>query len=437
MVWIYGGGFQFGSSAEPRYDGSMLATQGVVLVSFNYRVGALGFLALSELDKEGPHPSGNFGLQDQLFLLHWVRSNIAAFGGDPDNITIFGESAGAHAVGLLVSSPLSKGLFHKAILESGAFWDAEHGSMPTFAEARQLGSDLVSKLGSNSLATLRSLPAIDIVTAAPYNPILDPEITVPGPSVDHFVLPVAPPRAFTEGRQMKMPILAGWNTDEQLPFLPLAIPHTSVQQFEADAELYFRDRTGQFLSLYPAGNVSQATASAEALIGDLVIREQTWEAVDDQSRYVDAPVYAYYYTYTSAYSPLAAHTAEIPFVFGTLTPNRALGSTQPPASEDRALAQKMMAYWTNFAKYGNPNDQTAGLPYWPAYVGDGEEGEGEEGIDCARHGARGADILGLGNTIAPVYYPLDRFKFIRSFRRDGILPRYWRLINITALNLQS
>ncbi len=151
MVWIYGGGFQFGSSAEPRYDGSMLATQGVVLVSFNYRVGALGFLALSELDKEGPHPSGNFGLQDQLFLLHWVRSNIAAFGGDPDNITIFGESAGAHAVGLLVSSPLSIGLFHKAILESGAFWDAEHGSMPTFAEARQLGSALVNKLAATLL----------------------------------------------------------------------------------------------------------------------------------------------------------------------------------------------------------------------------------------------------------------------------------------------
>lgn len=138
MFWIYGGGFQFGSSADPGYNGTALAQEGVVVVSFNYRLGALGYLALDELDEEGTN-SGNFGLQDQLYALQWVKENIIAFGGDPDNVTIWGESAGAHSVGLLMASPLSEGLFHKGIMESGAYWESEHGSIETFGEARTRG----------------------------------------------------------------------------------------------------------------------------------------------------------------------------------------------------------------------------------------------------------------------------------------------------------
>ena len=138
MVWVHGGGFEFGSSMEPNTDGARFAEKGVVLLSLNYRLGVFGFLAHPELDREGP--SGDYGLQDQLAALQWVRANIAKFGGDPDNVTLAGESAGSHAIGILMASPLSKGLFQKAIGSSGAFWDGEHGSLATFEEAHERGS---------------------------------------------------------------------------------------------------------------------------------------------------------------------------------------------------------------------------------------------------------------------------------------------------------
>jgi para-nitrobenzyl esterase len=163
MVFIYGGGFEFGSSNNPTYDGTNFAEEGVVLVRLNYRLGNFGFLALSQLDSEGSN-SGNFGLQDQIFALHWVRKNIATFGGDPANILIFGESAGAHSVGLLMSSPLATGSFNKAIMESGAWWDSEHGSITTFDQARQIGSAWTTRVGATSLTDLRALSAQTIVT---------------------------------------------------------------------------------------------------------------------------------------------------------------------------------------------------------------------------------------------------------------------------------
>ena len=175
MVWLYGGGFQFGSSAQPNYNGTKLSQMGVVVVTFNYRLGALGFLGLPELDNEGPN-SGNFGLQDQLAALSWVQENIANFGGDPDNVAVFGESAGAHAIGLLTASDLSRGLFQRCILQSGAYWDSEHGSLETFSGARTRGENLKQKLGVSSLAELRSLSANTVNNAALWNSSTDPGV---------------------------------------------------------------------------------------------------------------------------------------------------------------------------------------------------------------------------------------------------------------------
>ena len=284
MIFIYGGGFEFGSSNNPTYDGSVFAQDGVVLVSFNYRLGNFGFLALPQLDSEGTN-SGMFGLQDQIFAIRWVKENIAAFGGDANNILIFGQSAGAHSVGILMSSPLAQGSFNKAIMESGAWWDSEHGSMPTFDQARQIGTAWAQRVGATNTSALRALSAQTIVNTTLYSLAVDPALHNFAPSIDHYVLQAAPPTVFKQGAQARVPLLAGWNGDEELIFLPRALPHNSAAEFQADLPLLFGNKTPQALStpdLYPANTDAQANASAGALIGDLVIREQTWEAADTQ-----------------------------------------------------------------------------------------------------------------------------------------------------------
>ena len=418
MVWIYGGGFQFGSSAMSPYDGSKLAAEGVVVVTFNYRLGVFGFLALSELDSEGTL-SGNFGLQDQQMALDWVKNNIAAFGGDPDNVTIFGESAGAHSVGLLMSSPLSKGLFEKAILESGAWWDSEAGPLETFAQARQRGAAFEQKVGATSVAQLRALSAATIGSATAWNERTDPKQTAFAPGLDNYVLTENPGTVFQNGQQLKVPLLGGFNGNEGLIFLPYGIPHATATQFQAGAMRYFGTRTPQFLTLYPDGTPAQLNDSADALIGDQVIREQTYAAIDAQYRTAGLPansVWIYQFNYTSPYNPIAAHTTEVPFVFGNLNPNPAVypNGQAPPSAQDIATSKTIMAYWTNFAKTGNPNGP--GLPTWPAYKG----------------AAGGGDFLNLANTIAPLNYNLQRLQFINSFRTNGVLPESWRSISFSG-----
>ena len=214
MVWIYGGGFQFGGTATPVYNGENFAKLGVVLVTVNYRLGVFGFLAHPELDLEGSF-SGNFGLQDQLFALKWVRANIAAFGGDPEDITLFGESAGAMSMGLLMSSPLAAGLFQKTILESGAYLDSEHGDLPTFIEARERGVAYQLSFGATSIDELRALPAAKADPSS-WDDNTDPAVTEFEPSIDYNVLVDIPARIFDQGLQLHIPMLAGFNADEEL-----------------------------------------------------------------------------------------------------------------------------------------------------------------------------------------------------------------------------
>ncbi len=405
MVWIHGGGFEFGTSADPSSNGSRIAQKGVVLVSFNYRVGVLGFMAHPELDQEGP--SGNYGLQDQLAALRWVQTNIAHFGGNPDNVTVFGESAGAHAIGILMASPLAKGLMNKAIGQSGAFWDSPYGSLETFDEAHTRGVKFATRMGAPSIAALRAMPAEQLNAAAPWNFTTHPGTTAFSPNIDRFVVPEVAATRYLHDEQLHIPLLAGWNEVEQWPFRAFALPHQTAQDFRQSAERMFgRDRLTEFLQLYPAESDAQAKESAEALVGDLAISEQTWQWLELQQRNGGVSVYGYTFTYTSPYVPIASHLVDVPFVFGTLTPQFLVGGVAPPSDADRALSETMMSYWVNFATHGNPNG--SGLPHWPTY--------GNEGM-----------IQNLGKTVeSQRNVQATRFRFLASYRTDGIFPTDWR-----------
>ena len=403
MVWLHGGGFQFGSSASRQFEGTPLARKGAIVVSLNYRLGVFGYLAHPELDKEGP--SGNYGLQDQLSALRWVKANIAHFGGDPDNVTLFGESAGAHAVGLLMASPLSRGLFHKAIAQSGAFWDAKTGPLESFDEAHARGEVFAARHGG-SIAALRAMPAEAVNAAAPWDFSMIPMVTTFSPNVDRYVVPEIPAARFFHQRQMHVPLLAGWMAAEQFPFDAHGLPHHNAAEFCAAAtEMFGADRLTEFLRLYPADSDAQANISAGALTGDLVISEQTWQLLKQQQRGV-AQVYGYKFTYTSPYTPVASHITDVPFVFGTLTPQFILNSAVPAGPADRAFSNQLMSYWVNFATSGNPNGP--GLPDWPAF---GSQGVIQE---------LGTVIASQSNTQAA------RFAFIAGFRHEGKFPARWR-----------
>lgn len=407
MIWIYGGGFQFGSSAMPNYNGTALSEMGVVVVTFNYRLGALGYLALHDLDKEGNF-SGNFGLQDQIAAIKWVKENIAAFGGDPENLTIWGESAGAHSVGLLMSSPLAQSLFQKAIMESGAYWDSEHGSPETFEQARDKGSAFAAKLGADSVSTLRRLSAEEVNNAGPWNVSTDPGLTAFAPNIDKYVVPAEPAETFQLAKTQQVPLLAGFNKGESVPFLSRALPHSTPEIYTQSASVLFGPEISKFLELYPGDTQALVNESAEALIGDLVISAQTFDAIDRQALASGQPVFAYYYTYTSPYSPVAAHSAEVNFVFGNLEP--ASGASRSPSAADMAISRQLMTYWTNFAKTGDPNDASnTDLTHWPRFTGEG------------------ADFLELGTNISAIISPSkERYQFLARLRRHGRLPVTWR-----------
>ena len=408
MVWIHGGGFVFGTASTPDYDGANLASHDAVIVTVNYRLGAFGFLAHPALDAEAG-TSGNYGLEDMVAALRWVRQNIAAFGGDPENVTIFGESAGAHAIGILMAAPSAQGLFQKAIIESGAWWDSEHGSMPTHEQEVAEGEALAYKFGTQTAAGLRNIPAEQLNTATQWDVTTDPGLTAFTPSVDGQFLPESPGKAFVDGTQPKIPLLGGWNDREDMPiFTPRDLPHATPQEFRAGASQLFGQRwLPVFNALYPSGNEAQATASADELSGDLVIRQQTWEMLARQWLTSRAPVYVYQYSYASPFSPVPSHGSEWPFVFGNLPPT----PSATPSDADRAFSDLLASYWTNFAKSGNPNGR--GLPNWPAYAGPNSQ------------------VMHLqADAGATREYGTLRYGFIAAFRKDGRLPEAWRNVNV-------
>ena len=367
MVWIYGGGFVAGTTSEARQNGYKLAQQGVIVVSMNYRLGVFGFLVHSELAKESGHnAAGNYGLLDQLAALQWVHDNIAAFGGDPGYVTIFGESAGSFSVSAQMASPLAKGLFQKAIGESGAAFSRSGLSFDPMSVRAERDTKLVKdKLGVSTLAELRAVPADKLVTTFGKP---GPEGFAFGPDIDGYFLPESVAAIFAAGKQNDVALLAGWNHDEgssQIAFNP---KKPTAESFKAEAEKDFGDKADQFLKLYPSDTAEHVLRSAEDYAGDKFIALSTWDWIDAAGKTGKQPIYRYRFDMApfsknpNAPRMGAYHSAEIEYVFGQLDSK----TDVTWSDDDRHVSEIMQKFWSNFAKNGNPNGP--GLPNWPPYT---------------------------------------------------------------------
>jgi len=367
MVWIYGGGFVAGTTSEARQDGYHLAQQGVIVVSMNYRLGIFGFFVHPELAKESGHNSaGNYGLLDQLAALTWVHENIAAFGGDPGNVTIFGESAGSFSVSAQMASPLAKGLFQKAIGESGGAFSRTGLSFEAMSARAEKDAALVKeKLGVSTLAELRAIPAEKLLE--PFAPPKSQGFDF-GPDVDGYFLPDSVPATFAAGKQNDVALIAGWNHDEGSFEIAFAAQKPTAESFKAQAQKDFGDKADEFLKLYPADTDERAMRSAQDYAGDQFIALSTWNWIEAQSKTGKQPVYRYrfdmapFHKNPNAPRLGAYHSAEIEYVFGQLDSK----TDVIWRDSDRQVSEIMQKYWSNFAKTSNPNG--AGLPDWPPYT---------------------------------------------------------------------
>ena len=356
MFWIHGGGYQGGSASEPRHNGESLPTKGVVLVTINYRLGVFGFLVTPDLAGEGHGAAGNYGLMDMVAALQWVNGNIAAFGGDPRNVTIFGESAGSYAVSLLMASRSARGLFAKAIGESGGELDAGGATRPSFEQVEQQDQAWVNSLGM-TMTHLRELPPDMVVAAAQRKDA--PRFL---PTVDGRFLTEPVAVTYAAGQQAHVPLLAGWNRDE-MSRLSVGMTAAKWKQY---AEKHFGNRAREFLKYYPAENDAQAVRSAIDYNSDCFIAFGTWRWIEAQVKTGGSPVYRYHFMLPAPRSKFhpgsfAFHSDDIEYVFGTL-------DTRPGAIwrlEDRRLSSQILTYWTNFAHSGDPNG--AGMPHWPRF----------------------------------------------------------------------
>lgn len=365
FVWIYGGGFNGGATSVPTYNGENLAKKGVVLVSIAYRVGYLGFLAHPELSAENPnHVSGNYGLLDMIAGLKWIKENISAFGGDPNKVTIFGESAGGIAVSMLCASPLAKGLFEGAISESGGSFGPTRPTtypgenMKTLAVSEKEGEEFLDKAGVTSIEELRQMPADSIVRGG-YGKGLA------WPIVDGYVIPDDQYKLYEAGKFNDTPILVGYNSDEGLSFGGAKNPEDHI----ASVKTRYGKFADELLKAYPVSE-NGIPKTARDLMRDAAFGWQTWSWARLQSKMGKSKVFYYYFDQHPEYpadSPKAdfgsPHGQEVAYVFKNLdTTNTTL------TESDFEISDAMATYWTNFAKYGNPNGE--GVPEWEAFSDD-------------------------------------------------------------------
>jgi len=362
MVWIYGGGFTGGSGGMAWYDGENLAAKGAVIVTINYRLGSLGFFAHPDLAKEAGHPgSGNYGMMDAIAALQWVKRNIAAFGGDPNKVTVAGESAGAIMVGALAGSPQAKGLFIRAIAESGGWMGLTQARMRTSADAEAAGVKAVDALGVKTMAELRARP-LDMLTG----------LASAGLVVDGYVIPEDTSLTFQAGRQNVVDVLTGSNKDEAN--FGICGPNAglngrggtglTLSAFKSGAERKYGEMAAEYLKLYPAATDDEARHAAhEACADEITWNMRQWAAAQEKK---GKKAYTYFFsriqTVNGQPSPAGAtHTAEISFAWN----NPKGQATQTWNDVDTKLADQMSSYWVNFIVKGDPNGN--GLAKWPEF----------------------------------------------------------------------
>jgi len=365
IVWIFGGGLVRGRTSEPIYGGTHFAEHGVVFVSINYRLGALGWLALPELSADSPRGvSGNYGLLDQIEALKWVKKNIAAFGGDPGNLTIMGESSGGLNVADLMASPLARGLFQKAIAESLGIQSAAELKQPNHGlpSAEANGTAFEKALGAADLQALRAIDARTVAEHAGFRG---------GPNVDGWVLPHQVVDSFDRKEEALVPVLMGFNRNEIYPgligFLPRNLPDSSAV-YEEEIQKRYGDLAPEFLRLYPSSDIR---GSMTAAIRDAVFGWSAERIVRDEAK-AGEPSYFYFFDHgypaAEALGFHAFHGSELPYVFGDVGKDGVLPANwpQPVGPKETAMSDAMTAYWTSFARTGVP--KAPGQPEWPTYA---------------------------------------------------------------------
>lgn len=363
FVWIYGGSLRSGANSLSMYDGAALAARGVIVVSINYRLGVLGYMAHPELSAESPEGvSGNYGLLDQIEALRWIQKNIAAFGGDPDNVTVAGESAGALSVMYLMASPLARGLFHKAIAQSAymistpALKEARYG----FPSAEAIGAYVAGKLGAENIAAMREMDAAALVKKS-----LEAGYIAWG-TVDGAVLPDELVNVFDRGEQAPVPILAGFTSGE-IRSLRVLLPKApkNAEEYETAIRGGYGDLAGAFLQRYPASNIDESmlAATRDAMYG--------WTSERLVRKQIEAGAEGYLYLFDHGYPAAdkaglhAFHASEIPYMFGAIGNTTPTWPEIPDTPRERRLSDAMVGYWSSFAKDGAP--RAKGEHDWKPY----------------------------------------------------------------------
>jgi para-nitrobenzyl esterase len=378
LVYYFGGGFVAGDGSEPRYDGESMAKRGIVVVTTSYRLGVFGFFSHPELTAESPHhASGNYTLMDQAAALHWVRDNIARFGGDPKRVTIAGESAGSFAVSAQMASPLARDLIAGAIGESGAFFSTTL-TTPSRDSTEKVGVSFAQKIGASNLAALRAMSAMELLEASSR-----PGVPRFSANVDGYFFPDLPANIFLSGKQAKVPLLAGWNSEE-MNARALLQETPNAENVKAMLTRLFPAKADEAMKVFPASTPDEALQSVTDLASDRFIGFSTWKWLDVHAKTSGKPVYRYLYarprppTVETGVTPNlaggvtrggntpppppargAVHSAEIEYAMGNLGLNKVFAWTD----DDRKVSHTMQGYFENFIKTGNPNGQ--GLPNWP------------------------------------------------------------------------